>query len=85
MDPGTCAPEGPGADQLCGVWRDPDFDPARSAVYYARVVENPSCRYSAWQCLALAPDERPEDCDAPFMDPVQQERAWTSPIWFTPA
>ncbi len=84
VDPETCALLGPGADQLCGIWRDPEFDPLRSAVYYARVVENPSCRYSAWQCLSLAPGERPEDCDAPFMDPVQQERAWTSPIWFTP-
>ena len=85
VDPETCAPHGPGADALCAVWRDPDFDPARRAVYYARVLENPSCRWSAWECLALPAGERPPDCAEPFMQAVQQERAWTSPIWYTPA
>jgi hypothetical protein len=84
VDPDTCTPEGPGADLLCGVWRDPDFDPARRAVYYARVVENPSCRYSAWQCLALPEGDRPPGCDSKQIPRVQQERAWTSPIWYTP-
>jgi hypothetical protein len=84
VDPDTCAPQGPGADFLCGVWRDPDFDPARRAVYYARVVENPSCRYSAWQCLGLPEGDRPAGCDAAQIPRVQQERAWTSPIWYTP-
>ena len=84
VDPATCAPRGPGHDALCGVWRDPDFDPARRAVYYARVVENPSCRYHAWQCLDLPEGDRPAGCDDDLMQDVQQERAWTSPIWYTP-
>ncbi len=84
VDAGTCAPRGEGARTLCSVWRDPDFDPERRAVYYARVVENPSCRFSAWQCLELDPDERPDGCEHRIVHPIQQERAWTSPIWYTP-
>ncbi|MGI9590121.1 MAG: DUF3604 domain-containing protein, partial [Myxococcota bacterium] len=84
VDHATCEPRGPGHDMLCGVWRDPDFDPQRRAVYYARVVENPSCRYSAWQCLALPEAERPSGCSHELMQEIQQERAWTSPIWYTP-
>jgi len=84
VDPNTCTPRGAGHDVLCGVWRDPDFDPERRAVYYARAVENPSCRYHAWQCLGLPAGDRPGACDDDLMQDVQQERAWTSPIWYTP-
>lgn len=84
VDEATCEPKGAGADLLCSVWTDPNFDPTRRAVYYARVVENPSCRFSAWQCVGLPEDERPPGCAEPFVEPIQQERAWTSPIWFTP-
>jgi hypothetical protein len=85
VDAATCEPQGEGATSLCGVWRDPDFDPERRAVYYARVVENPSCRYSAWNCLDFAEGEAPSGCDHELMQRFQQERAWTSPIWYTPA
>ena len=85
VDRATCEPRGTGHTELCGVWRDPNFDPESRAVYYARVVENPSCRYSAWQCLDLPEDGRPGGCSDPLMPPIQQERAWTSPIWYTPA
>ena len=84
VDPATCRPSGPGADALCAVWRDPDFDPARRSVYYARTVENPSCRWNAWHCLALEGDDRPPSCDDPTVPTVIQERAWTSPIWYEP-
>ncbi len=84
VDPNTCEPQGAGEDFLCGVWRDPDFDPTRRAVYYARIVENPSCRYSAWDCLGLPESDRPSGCYGSPMQDVQQERAWTSPIWYTP-
>ena len=82
--PEARAPRGPGADSLCSTWRDPDWDPARRAVYYARVVENPSCRYTAWQCLDFPPSERPADCDDPARPKIIQERAWSSPIWYAP-
>ena len=82
VDPATCRPRGGGARALCGVWQDPDFDPDRPAVYYARVLENPSCRYTAWQCRELDAAERPSACDDPVLSAPQQERAWTSPIWY---
>ncbi|MDP6243026.1 MAG: DUF3604 domain-containing protein, partial [Myxococcota bacterium] len=83
VDPATCKPHGPGHDALCGVWRDPDFDANQRAVYYARVVENPSCSQTNWSC-ALAPEDRaPPWCTEGYEDTVQ-ERAWTSPIWYSP-
>ena len=84
VDLTTCEPSGPGHDVLCGVWRDPEFDPDRRAVYYARVVENPSCRYSTWQCLEIDPAERPAACSNDALPKTIQERAWSSPIWYTP-
>jgi len=83
VDTATCKPRGPGADSLCAVWRDPDFDPARRAVYYARVLENPSCRSSGWMCRAGL-ENRPGGCDDPALPMTIQERAWTSPVWYTP-
>jgi len=85
VDPATCAPRGTGSAALCSVWRDPDFDPDRAAVYYARVLENPSCRWSARLCLTLAEADRPDGCTDPRVPKTIQERAWTSPVWYTPA
>ena len=81
VDTSSCTPTGPGAESLCGVWTDPDFDPERRAVYYARVVENPSCRQTGWACAA---DDPPAWCRMPDLAMTTQERAWTSPIWYTP-
>ena len=64
--------------------QDPEFDVSSPAVYYLRAVENPSCRYSTHQCAQLPAGERPQDCEQPLFDPVIQERAWSSPIWYTP-
>lgn len=84
VDPATCAPRGDGFAELCTVWQDPEFNASVAAVYYLRAVENPSCRYSAQQCVELPPAQRPADCEQPLFDAVIQERAWSSPIWYTP-
>jgi hypothetical protein len=80
----TCERTGTGFDSLCTVWTDPEFHPAERAFYYARVVENPSCRWNTYECIRLPEGERPESCSDPDVDKVIQERAWTSPIWYTP-
>ncbi|WP_187276629.1 DUF3604 domain-containing protein [Parahaliea maris] len=82
VDPDTCEVFGPGSSQLCATWRDPGFAPAQSAVYYARVLQNPSCRWSRYDCIALPVTERPPSCSDPALPVTQQERAWTSPIWY---
>ena len=84
VDPETCAVSGPGFDQLCATWHDPDFDANTAAVYYSRVLENPSCRWSQWDCIRLAAEDRPQSCTDPDVPWKIQERAWTSPIWFYP-
>jgi hypothetical protein len=67
-----------GAPMLSAVWQDPSFDPHVPAVYYARVLEIPTPRWTTF--LAIA-NHLPIPAKAP---PTIQERAWTSPIWFTP-
>jgi hypothetical protein len=84
VDTDTCEVIGPGETQLCATWRDPDFDPAQPAAWYARVVENPSCRWTWRQCLALPEAQRPTTCSDPAIPRVIQERAWTSPVWYAP-
>ncbi|MDZ7782225.1 MAG: DUF3604 domain-containing protein [Halioglobus sp.] len=65
-----------GAPQLGAVWTDPDFDPAREAFYYARVLEIPTLRWSTYDAARLG-------VEAP--EPVSiQERAVTSAIWYRP-
>jgi hypothetical protein len=82
VDLATCTPRGPGAASLCGVWQDPEFDLDQDAVYYARIVENPSCRWSTRLCLSLPAGERPDGCLTDQLPKTIQERAWTSPIWY---
>jgi hypothetical protein len=132
IDLQTCERRGEGFADLCGVWEDPDFDPAERAYYYARILENPTCRWTTRQCAtadydcgewdydacqALARDELRSnytcDCCDPAsglngafcegvacsdpgvlpadrercchqVEPIIQERAWTSPIWYQP-
>ena len=93
VNPKTCVPEGKGFAQLCSVWTDETFKPEQQAAYYSRVVENPSCRWSQRICAANAVDcSKPETigdgleaCCAAEHQPIIQERAWSSPIWYVPA
>lgn len=75
---------GDGYESLCAVFVDPDFEEDQPAYYYARVVENPTPRWSFAQCISQPEERRPSGCenDAPK---VIQEMAWTSPIWYEPA
>ena len=84
VDPATCEASGSGARTLCASWTDPAFNPGQHAFYYARVVGNPTCRWSAWECLALPAAKRHEGCSDKNVQKVIQERAWTSAIWFEP-
>lgn len=84
VDLNSCQPRGSGFEQLCAVWSDPEFSADQRAVYYARAVENPSCRYSTWECNGLSESERPDDCASNDVPKVIHERAWSSPIWYTP-
>jgi len=138
VDVNTCAPRGMGFASLCTVWEDPDFDARQRAFYYARVVDNPTCRWNqqycadrfgnvAEACAAGLPQAQklgvccdgtdpyrqacaaelanqaadgvpcgdpamPRDVEAsccaenyPEVPKTVQERAWTSPIWYSPS
>ncbi len=79
--PTSCAVTPAGAASLCAVWQDPDYDPQLPALYYARVLEQPSCRWSTWQCDRFTDLERPPRCDDGSVPATVQQRAWSSPIW----
>ncbi len=104
IDPVDCSRTGtPGSSELSTVWTDPDFDRFRRAFYYVRVLEDPTCRWSSRDALALTPEDlgdvelvlddeqlmhdggTPSDSSDDLILPSKiQERAWTSPIWYTP-
>ena len=79
VDLETCEPTpGKGASELASVWTDPDWNPELHAFYYARVLENPICRWSTWDAIRAGVEPRPD------MHATIQDRAWSSPIWYSP-
>ena len=67
-----------GAAELITVWEDPDFNPDLKAFYYARVIEIPTPRWTAYDAKRFSvqmPDQ---------VEMTTQERGYTSPIWYTP-
>jgi hypothetical protein len=124
VDLRTCETRGNAFPQICTVWTDPDFDADEHAFYYARILENPSCRWTQFYCNARGVDcsksmgscraEDPKfngrDCNSNdecgggvctlpdsyeefeyrqccgnVVPMTVQQRAWTSPIWYTPS
>lgn len=67
-----------GAPELIAVWRDPDFDPAERSFYYGRVIEIPTPRWTAYDAVRFGTPPLP---GTPM---TVTERAYTSPIWYTP-
>ena len=68
-----------GAAALQAYWKDPDFDASERAFYYVRVVEIPTPRWTTFDATIFGV-KLPDDVPASI-----QERAYTSPIWYTPA
>jgi len=67
-----------GDPMLSAAWTDPAFDPAAHAFYYVRLLQIPTPRWSTYDAKALGVEPRK---DLPVSI---QERAWSSPIWYTP-
>ena len=67
-----------GSPELITVWTDPDFDAGESAFYYARVIEIPTPRWTAYEAKRFGVTMSPE------VPMITQERAYTSPIWYAP-
>jgi hypothetical protein len=67
-----------GATEMISVWKDPDFDASLRAFYYVRVLEIPTPRWTAYDAKYYGLEVSDE------IEMVHQERAYTSPIWYTP-
>lgn len=72
-----------GQASWCQTWSDPDFDATAPTLYYARVLEAPTWRWSHYDCEAT-PETQAYCAEHPELDVQIQERAWTSPIWSLP-
>ena len=70
--------ENVGASNLEVIWQDPADHPEYRAFYYARALENPTCRWSTWDAVKAGVEPRPD------LKKTLQERAWSSPIWVMP-
>jgi uncharacterized protein DUF3604 len=67
-----------GATELISVWKDPEFDPAQPAFYYGRIIEIPTPRWTAYDAKRFGTTPLPGTAM------TIAERAYTSPIWYTP-
>ena len=67
-----------GSPELITVWEDPNFDPKQKAFYYARVIEIPTPRWTAYDAKRF---DIKMSSEVPM---TTQERAYTSPIWYAP-
>jgi hypothetical protein len=70
--------EGNGNSILKVLWEDESFNPDHAAFYYVRVLQNPTCRWSTFDAIRLGIPPVAE------VSPTVQERAWSSPIWYSP-
>ena len=78
VDRGTATYENTiGAAQLAGVFKDPEFNPTNRAVYYVRVLEIPTPRWTLYDKVRFGIEDM--DDEVPL---VHQERAFSSPIWY---
>jgi len=68
-----------GDPELIAVWKDPDFDPSLKAFYYARIMEIPTPRWTAYDAKRYGITDMPNNVKMTL-----QERAYTSPIWYNP-
>jgi hypothetical protein len=74
----------PSASAPCIQWQDPAFDAGVPALYYARVLQVPTPRWSHYDCLA-DPSANPTGCGSDGgLDIQEQQRAWSSPVWWLP-
>ena len=79
VDLKTCAiTQNKGDPELKSFWQDPDFNEEQRAFYYARVLENPKCRWSTWDAIRASVAPRAD------LHATIQDRAWSSPIWYNP-
>lgn len=68
-----------GSTELQVTWADPNFDASERSFYYARVLENPTCRWNTWDAIRAGTKPRSD------LAATLQERAWSSPIQYLPA
>ena len=67
-----------GAEALLVVWNDPEFDPEAKAFYYVRVIEIPTASWQLWDQIRYG-TQYPD-----HISMTVRERAWSSPIWYSP-
>ncbi|MEM7081013.1 MAG: DUF3604 domain-containing protein [Pseudomonadota bacterium] len=77
------APE-QGADELCVVYEDTEFEPDQPGYYYLRVLQPSTPRWHTYDCAAVPAAQRPSVCSDGRYPTTVREMAWTSPIWYAP-